>query len=349
MPITLRVVRLSKAAHLGVANLSTPKHLVVMGVSWRICSRSTPDGEAPPQCGVPVGRTGWVRKMPCARGSTRARVAVMTDTADNADLIDDNRRHWDERVPIHAAGSFYDLDGFRAGNECLDRFQLDEVGDVTDLDLAHLQCHIGLDTLSWARRGARVSGLDFSAAATATATSLAEEICLAGRARFVTADIYDAPAVLDAHAFDLVYTGIGALMWLPDIDRWAHTVAKLLRPGGRLYVAEFHPITDTLDDSTGLTVVSDYFDRRPNTYHSPGSYADPQAPTAHNTATEWHHTLGDVISAIAAAGLRITFLHEHHTIPFRRYEALVTDGTHFRYPDRTARMPLMYSLSATAD
>ncbi|MHA6803969.1 class I SAM-dependent methyltransferase [Salinifilum ghardaiensis] len=270
----------------------------------------------------------------------------MSGSSDVTDLIRTNRHHWDERAPINAASSFYDLDGFRAGAEDLDQFQLDELGDVTDLDVAHLQCHIGLDALSWARRGARVVGLDFSAPATHVATGLAADLGLGHRARFVTADVDAAVDVLGAGAFDVVYTGNGALMWLPDIERWARTAAGLLRPGGRLYLAEFHPLTDVLDDDRGATVTRDYFLRGARTYDSPGSYADWRAETAHNTATEWHHTLGDVISAVAGAGLRIEFFHEHGTIPFQRYAALVAEGARFRYPERSARLPLMYSLAA---
>lgn len=262
--------------------------------------------------------------------------------------VETNRQHWDERVPINAASSFYDLDGFRAGAEDIDRFQLDELGDVTGLDLVHLQCHIGLDTLSWARRGARVAGVDFSAPATETATGLAVELGLGQRARFVAADVYDAADALGMNSFDVVYTGNGALMWLPDIERWARTAADLLRPGGRLYLAEFHPLTGVLDDERGTTAALDYFARGARTYDSPGSYADWEAETTHNTATEWHHTLGDVISAVAGAGLRIEFVHEHDTIPFQRYAALVADGDRLRYPDGSARLPLMYSLAASA-
>ncbi|NYH80663.1 SAM-dependent methyltransferase [Actinopolyspora biskrensis] len=272
----------------------------------------------------------------------------MNHGGSDTELVEDNRRHWDERVPLHTASSFYDLDGFRAGDEALDRFQLDELGDVTDLDLAHLQCHIGLDTLGWARHGARVAGLDFSAPAIRTATDLAVDTGLDQRSRFVAADVYDAVEELGAGAFDVVYTGSGALMWLPDIDRWARTVAGLLRPGGRLYLAEFHPLTDVLDDEHGATVARDYFTRDARTYDAPGSYADWEAATTYNTATEWHHTLGDVISAIAAVGLRIEFVREHDTIPFQRYAALTVDDAHFRYPDRAARLPLMYSLAASA-
>ncbi|WP_150239655.1 class I SAM-dependent methyltransferase [Nocardiopsis quinghaiensis] len=272
----------------------------------------------------------------------------MGDTGSTTDLTEGNRRHWDERVPIHTASAFYDLDGFRAGAEPLDRFQLDELGDVTGLDLAHLQCHIGLDTLSWARHGARVSGLDFSEPAVRTASGLAVEIGLGHRARFVAADVYDAVDALGAGAFDVVYTGTGALMWLPDIDRWARTVAGLLRPGGRLYLAEFHPLTEVLDDGDGVTAVHDYFAREARTYEVSGSYADGETETTHDTATEWHHTLGDVISAVAGAGLRVEFVHEHDTIAFRRYDALVADGARFRRPDGSARLPLTYSLAASA-
>ncbi|MFD6951615.1 methyltransferase type 12 [Nocardiopsis sp. TSRI0078] len=272
----------------------------------------------------------------------------MSDTDSTADLVEGNRRHWDERVPIHTASTFYDLDGFRAGADPLDRFQLDELGDVTGLDLAHLQCHIGLDTLSWARHGARVSGLDFSEPAVRAASALADEIGLGHRASFVAADVHDAVDALGAGAFDVVYTGTGALMWLPDIDRWARTVAGLLRPGGRLYLVEFHPLTGVLDDGDGVTAVRDYFAREAFTYETAGSYADGEAETAHNTATEWHHTLGDVISAVAGSGLRIEFVHEHETIAFRRYDALAADGARFRYPEGSARLPLTYSLAVSA-
>lgn len=264
------------------------------------------------------------------------------------ELVAENRRLWDERVPIHTGSSFYDLADFRAGAEVLDAFQLAELGDVTGLDLAHLQCHLGLDALAWARRGARVAGLDFSAPAVRAATELAAEVGLADRARFAAADVYDAVEVLGAESSDVVYTGGGALMWLPDIDRWARTVAQLLRPGGRLYLAEFHPLTGVLDDERGATAARDYFARGAQTYDSPGSYADRTAETEHNTATEWHRTLGDVLSAVAAAGLRIEFVHEHDVIPFQRYGALVADGARFRYPAGSARLPLMYSLAASA-
>ncbi len=176
-----------------------------------------------------------------------------------------NRARWDERVPIHAAGSFYDLDAFRAGKDALRDFELAEVGDVTGRTLLHLQCHIGLDTLSWARRGAaHVVGLDFSEPAVETARSLAADLGLTqDRAAFVAADVYDAAEAVPDSSYDVVYTGGGALCWLPDVERWAETAASLVAPGGFLYLAEFHPLTDSLDDETGSRIVHDYFVREP--------------------------------------------------------------------------------------
>ncbi|GAA3740867.1 SAM-dependent methyltransferase [Spinactinospora alkalitolerans] len=259
-----------------------------------------------------------------------------------------NRRMWDERVPIHAVSDFYDVAGFRAGAEVLDRFQLDELGDVDGKDLVHLQCHIGVDTLAWARRGARVTGLDFSVPATEVARSLAADLGLAERAAFVAADLYDAPAALGGRRFDVVYTGAGALCWLPDLPRWGDVVASLLRPGGVLYLAEFHPVTDILDDERGGEVTGDYFDTRARTYEAPGSYVDWNAPTVHNTSVEWHHTLGEVVTALAAAGLRLEFLHERDATMFQRYGSLVRDNGRYRFPDGAPRPPLMYSLAARA-
>jgi SAM-dependent methyltransferase len=164
-----------------------------------------------------------------------------------------NRANWDSRVPVHLASSFYDVAGFRGGASTLRPFELAEVGSVAGRSLVHLQCHIGLDTLSWARRGALVSGLDFSAPAISAASSLAVSLGLP--AEFVVADVYDAVAAFGGQRFDVVYTGIGALVWLPDVPRWARVVAGLLAPGGFVYLAEAHPFAQILESgSSGLWV-----------------------------------------------------------------------------------------------
>ncbi|MFJ6613414.1 class I SAM-dependent methyltransferase [Streptomyces sp. NPDC091289] len=266
------------------------------------------------------------------------------------DWRDANRARWDERVPIHVASDYYDLDAFRAGKDALRAFELAEVGDVTGKTLLHLQCHIGLDTLSWARHGAaQVVGLDFSEPAVETARGLAGSLGLGpDRAAFVAADVYDAPAAVPDSAYDIVYTGVGALNWLPDVDRWAETAASLVAPGGFLYLAEFHPMTDAMDTETGSVVTDDYFSRDAWVDELPGTYADFDAPTVHNRSVEWQHPLGRVVTALAATGLRIEFLHEHDSSLFQRFGALErhADG-HYRFPAGRPRIPLMYSIKAS--
>lgn len=257
----------------------------------------------------------------------------MTTTPGAADWRAANRANWDERVPFHVAGPFYDLPGFVAGKDTLRDFELTEVGDASGKTLLHLQCHIGLDTLSWARQGATVTGLDFSAPALDVANDLATQIGQT-TARFVTADVYDAAQALDGQTFDIVYTGFGALCWLPDIKRWAQTVASLLAAGGYLYLAEFHPIADVMADD-GRTVEDNYFQSDPIVVDEPGSYADRSAPTTATLRAQWQHGVGEVVSALAAAGLRLEFLNEH-------------DRGHFRFPT-VQPVPQVYSLRAAKD
>lgn len=266
------------------------------------------------------------------------------------DWRDANRSNWDERVPIHVTSDFYEVDAFRAGEDRLRDFELTEVGDVTGRSLLHLQCHFGLDTLSWARHGAaRVVGLDFSAPAVDAASAIAREIGLGPeRAEFVTSDVYEARDAVPPGPYDIVYTGLGALSWLPDIDRWAEVAASFVAPGGFLYLAEFHPITDVLDDETGTRVVHDYFTREPWEEDEAGTYADPAATTVHNRTVEWQHPIGRVVSAICATGLRLEFLHEHDMTLWDRFASLeVGDDGYRRLPAGQPRIPLMYSLKAT--
>ena len=264
-----------------------------------------------------------------------------------------NRAHWDERVPIHIGSAFYDVDGFRAGGSTLRPFEVEEVGDVTGKRLAHLQCHFGLDTLSWARAGASVAGLDFSGPAVDAATGLAEETGL--DARFVHADVYDALDALGGEPFDIVYTGLGAINWLPDLPRWASVVRSLLADGGFLYLAEFHPLTWVFDEDTE-TIAFDYFHDPKGVSFSgeeeKGTYADLDAETRNNTTLEWAHPLSDVVAAVLGAGLRVELLSEHDYTLFPRFDDLeldedfLTAGVVYRQPAGKPRLPLMYSLRA---
>ncbi|MFI6733111.1 class I SAM-dependent methyltransferase [Nonomuraea sp. NPDC050451] len=261
------------------------------------------------------------------------------------DYLDVNRVNWDGRVPIHVASDFYDVEGFKAGRSPLRAFERDEVGDVAGRRLLHLQCHFGLDTLSWARLGAEVTGLDFSAPATEQARAIAAECGIP--AEFVTADVHDAVEALGGATYDIVYTGLGALVWLGDLTAWARTVAALLKPGGFLYVAEFHPFADTMDDETGTTVTHDYFDRGPHVWEYPHTYTGSEI-LEHQTSVQFQHGLGEVVSAVAAAGLRVEFLREHDRTYFRRFGTLVAGQEGFRIPEGAPRIPLLYSLRASA-
>ncbi len=193
-----------------------------------------------------------------------------------------NRALWDERVPIHVASDFYDVDAFLAGASTLRSFELEEVGDVSGLTLLHAQCHFGLDTLSWARRGARVTGLDFSEPAIAAARKLAADAGI--EAEFVASDVYEAAAALGGRQFDVVYTGLGALNWLPDVERWARVMASLVAPGGRFYLAEFHPFSAVFAEDA-LTVKYPYFHTEPFMWDEPGTYADAEAVRSRTAAS----------------------------------------------------------------
>ena len=265
--------------------------------------------------------------------------------------LDLNRSWWDERVPIHVGSAFYDVEGFRAGGSTLRPFELEEVGDVAGKRLAHLQCHFGLDSLSWARAGASVAGLDFSGPAIEAANSLAAETGL--DATFVQADVHDAVEALGGERFDIVYTGFGAINWLPDLSRWADVVSSLLEEGGFLYLGEFHPFTWVFDEDTE-TIRFDYFhDAEGVSFDDEeGSYADLDAPTRRNTTLEWAHPMSEVVSAVLGAGLTIELLSEHDYTLFPRFADLEPDrdflgaGVVYRQPEGKPRLPLMYSLRA---
>jgi SAM-dependent methyltransferase len=251
---------------------------------------------------------------------------------------------WDERVPIHVRSAFYDVDGFLAGATTLRPFEREEAGDVRGLELVHLQCHFGLDTLSWAREGAEVTGLDFSQPAIEAARELAERARL--DARWVAADVHDAARALGGRTFDVVYTGLGALNWLPDARRWAGMVASLLRPGGFLYLAEFHPFADVFAEES-LDVKYPYWHEEPLVWEDEGTYADLQAATVHNRTFEWVHGVGEVVTALLEEGLRLELLHEHPYTLFARWPFLWREeGGVYRLPPEVPSLPLMYSLRA---
>jgi SAM-dependent methyltransferase len=269
----------------------------------------------------------------------------------NTRAIGDNNVLWDEWTGIHAASEFYDLDGFRRGGVRLSDEEIAEIGDVSGRDLLHLQCHFGIDTLSWARLGARVTGADFSGAAIDLARSLAGELGFP-EARFVRSDLYDLPAALDGD-FDIVYTSRGALNWLPDVRRWAGVVAHFLRPGGTFYINELHPVANAFEDEGvapgELRLAYPYWEHaEPLTFAVQGSYADPTARVAAPVEHTWDHGLGEIVTALIDAGLRIESLRE---FPFAAWKLdFLVEGPdgRFRLPDGTpGELPLFFSLRAT--
>jgi SAM-dependent methyltransferase len=263
-----------------------------------------------------------------------------------------NRANWDDRAQAHAASPTYPVARFVSDPEYLSevvQFDVPRLGDIAGLRVAHLQCHIGTDTLSLARLGANVTGLDFSPRSLEQARSLAER---AGPpVEYVESDIYQAVEALGGARFDLVYTGIGALCWLPDIRRWAQTVAALLRPGGRLFIREGHPVLWALDerDDDLMLLRYPYFEQvEPLVWEDGGTYADTDVTFTHNVTHEWNHGLGEIVTAVLDAGLTITGLVEHQSVPWEALRGKMTqvDLGEWQLSDRPERLPHSYTLQA---
>jgi SAM-dependent methyltransferase len=269
------------------------------------------------------------------------------------DYTDINRASWDDRAPAHAASPGYSVSRFAEDPAFLSevvRFDLPLLGDIRGLRGVHLQCHIGTDTISLARLGADMTGLDFSPVSLAQARRIAG---LAGAdVRFVEAQVYDAVTVLGPESFDLVYTGIGALCWLPTIGAWADVVARLLRPGGRLFIREGHPMLWSLADSRPdqlLVVEYPYFERaEPAVFDEGGTYVETDAVFTHNVTHEWNHGLGETITALLGAGMELTGLAEHDSVPWEALPGQMEKlgNGEWRLADRPWRLPHSYTLQA---
>jgi SAM-dependent methyltransferase len=255
---------------------------------------------------------------------------------------------WNEWTPIHEKSKSYDLEGFKSGKSTLKSTELEELGDVTRKSLLHLQCHFGMDTMSWARLGAKVTGVDFSDKAIALANSLSKKLRI--EASFICANIYDLPHLLN-EKFDIVFTSYGILCWLPDIRRWADVIACFLKPGGTFYIVEAHPFTNVFENESYTTELkfnhSYFYSSQPTRYEPDGSYADRTAKVV-NPSHEWTHSLSDIINALFSAGLRIEFLHE---FPFCNYDLFPFleqgEDKRWRLKGKEETIPLMFSLKAT--
>lgn len=263
-------------------------------------------------------------------------------------MIRANQANWDARVPVHAASEFYRRDAAYWFAE----YEWTDLGDLADRDVLHLQCHLGTETIEFARRGARVTGLDISPASIQAAGDVADDA--GAEVEFVQADVHDAVAVLGPERFDVVYTGKGALCYVPDLDRWASIVHELLRPGGRVYVVEFHPLLISLGttprpDDGQLLLRADYLaGRGARRRDSDRTYTDGPALQAATVSYEWAHGIGELVGALLGAGLRIDRLRESDEIPWQRWPSMIRTGRGWwRLPDESPRIPLLYALLAT--
>jgi SAM-dependent methyltransferase len=266
------------------------------------------------------------------------------------DYLKTNQETWDTWTRYHVGSKFYDIEGFKAGETVLDPIVLAGPGDVTGKSLLHLQCHFGLDTLRWARRGATVTGIDFSAEGVKAARALAAEVGIL--ATFIQCDLYDLPQRLPGY-FDVIFTSYGVLGWLPDLDRWAQVIAHFLKPGGIFYIVEVHPIAHLFDENrqdAELRLLYPYFQgTQPLRLEENGSYAVPDAPVRSVTYV-WIHPMAEIIGSLLRAGLRITAFEEYPCLAWAVFPWMERGPERYwQLPDGRKSIPLMFSLKATKD
>jgi len=274
-------------------------------------------------------------------------------TGSSTDYLAVNRANWDDRAGVHASSRGYDLQRYRDDPTAISHvvaFDRPLLGDVAGLETVHLQCHIGTDTLSLARLGARVTGLDLSPASLAVARGLASET--GTDIAYVESDVYSAVDTLGGGRFDLVYTGVGAICWLPSIRRWAETVAGLLRPGGRLFIRDMHPALGAVGDDNPERLQLDhpYFEvPEPMVWDDDVTYVDADRPLTATRSVEWNHGIGEIVTALLANGMELTGLVEHRTVPWLALPELMepdeVDGE-FRLREKPERLPLTFTIQA---
>lgn len=262
-----------------------------------------------------------------------------------------NRVNWNERTPVHASSALYNVDGFRQGRITLNGIEREEVGDVAGKSLLHLQCHFGMDTMSWARLGARATGVDISDKAIELARSLNDETGL--DVRFILSNIYDLPNVLDEE-FDIVYTAIGVLCWLPDLSEWARIVARHLKPGGVFYIMDHHPFSHVFEPEECEDGKSELRLRYPYFPDSNGEFYEGGEPTYAGSGViesgcyEWRHSIGEILNSVIDAGLQIEFFREFAVTGYRAFPFMERgDDGWWRLPSHNDSVPQMFSLRAT--
>lgn len=253
-----------------------------------------------------------------------------------------NKYLWNQRTAVHKDSDFYDLAGFKAGQSVLTSIELSELGDVKGKSLLHLQCHFGMDSLDWARRGATVTGVDLSDAAIAEAKKLNDELGL--NAEFVCCNVYDTAAHVKKQ-FDIVFTSYGTIGWLPDLSKWANVIAERLKPGGIFYIAEFHPVVWMFDDDFTHIKYS-YENREVIVTENQGTYTDRDADIK-GKEYSWNHSISEVMNALIKAGLKIELFNEHMYSPYPCFRNVVEfEKGKWHIKGMEGKLPMVYSVRA---
>ena len=263
----------------------------------------------------------------------------------NKAYFDANKRLWNARTPLHASSEFYNVEEFKKGKTSLRSIELNELKDVKGKTLLHLQCHFGMDTLSWAREGAIATGIDISDQSISLAKKLNEELHL--DAKFVCSNVYDLKENLKGE-FDIVFTSYGTIGWLPDLDKWAEIISHFLKKGGTFYMADFHPVLWMFDDKFE-SIRYPYFNKGVIRSEVPGSYA---ARNSDLMAVEygWNHHISEILTALIKHGMKITAFNEFPYSPFSNFSNTVKgpDGN-YRIRGLDDKLPMVFSLKANRE
>lgn len=259
--------------------------------------------------------------------------------------ININKALWNDKVAHHVSSDFYNMEAFLAGKTSLNPVELELLGDVSGKRILHLQCHFGQDTLSLARMGAEVTGVDFSDTAIDYARKLAADSSL--NATFICCDLYELPQHL-AQQFDIVFTSYGTIGWLPDRDKWAAVVNRFLKPEGQFIFVDFHPVVWMMDDDF-QNITYRYFKDEPIVEVTEGTYADRNAPIAHESVS-WNFSLSEVMTALLKQGLNIKHFGEYDYSPYPCFkEVEEVEPGKFRVRHLGNKLPMLFSLLATKD
>ncbi len=255
--------------------------------------------------------------------------------------FEENQKIWNDRVETHLKSEFYDQAGFMAGKSSLTEIEANALGDVAGKTLLHLQCHFGQDTLSWARKGAKVTGIDFSEKAIQAATSIAEQ--LGSDARFIQSDVYDLPNVLQGQ-FDIVFTTYGGIPWLPDLEKWAAVIGHFLKPGGTFYVAEFHPTLYLFNFENHKVEYGYFTEQNPYSEEVNGTYADLKAGIQ-GMEHFWNHAISEVMTPLMKEGMQVVDFQEYDFSPYNCFQNMVErEPGRFVWGNFGVRLPHVFSL-----